>query len=208
MGRYGTQPSVKIGGAYIEGEPGSDEKAARYSAFCDGMCAGTRARWDAGGATEREQKLLDHVHETWRRLGIEPYGRARGRMGLRGGARARTGGGRGAIAYRVKRVRPVMATKYVVVWNRPFGEDPYPLQTTLYADSAVDAAILTARTVPDPIEVSGYSSSIGTPRRWSRALDPGLRKASRTYPTQMRRSGLSPSPSRGPVWYSEREAVD
>ena len=44
-----------------------------------------------------------------------------------------------------------MATKYVVVWNRPFGEDPYPLQTTLYADSAVDAAILTARTVPDPI---------------------------------------------------------
>ena len=76
FGRYGTQPSVKIGGAYIEGEPGSDEKAARYSAFCDGMCAGTRARWDAGGATEREQKLLDHVHETWRRLGIEPLPRS------------------------------------------------------------------------------------------------------------------------------------
>lgn len=70
--RNGIKPTFKIGGAYIEGEPGSGEKAARYSAFCEGMCDGTRARWAAGGATDRERELLERVHEAQRARGIGP----------------------------------------------------------------------------------------------------------------------------------------
>ena len=59
-----------------EGEPGSDEKATtRYSAFCDGMCATPRARWDAG---ERDgaRAAAARPPQTWRRLGIEPLPRS------------------------------------------------------------------------------------------------------------------------------------
>jgi hypothetical protein len=70
--RYGTKPEIRCGGAYIEGEPGAAEKADRYSAFCEGMCDGTRARWAAGGATDRERELLEQGHAAQRARGIEP----------------------------------------------------------------------------------------------------------------------------------------
>jgi hypothetical protein len=70
--RYGIKPVGIRFGAYIEGEPGAAESADRYSAFCEGMCDGTRDRWAAGEATEREREILERVHEAQRARGIDP----------------------------------------------------------------------------------------------------------------------------------------
>jgi hypothetical protein len=57
-------------GAYISGDPSSENKAALYSAYMAGHCAGTRARWSVGLMTDRERDALDRAHEIQRARGI------------------------------------------------------------------------------------------------------------------------------------------
>lgn len=71
LGRYGSKPEVRFG-AYIDPSPEAPAARARYSAFCEGEGDGTRARWAAGGATERERKLLERVHAAQSARGIVP----------------------------------------------------------------------------------------------------------------------------------------
>ena len=61
-------------GAYISGEPGSDAKAALYSAYMAGHSAGTKARWEAGNMTPREREVLEVVHARQRARGIKVVG--------------------------------------------------------------------------------------------------------------------------------------
>jgi len=69
--RYGSKPSIRFG-AYLDSDADAGSKRAEYSAFCEGMSDGTRARWAAGGATEEERKLLERVHAAQKARGIEP----------------------------------------------------------------------------------------------------------------------------------------
>jgi hypothetical protein len=69
--RFGTKPAIRFG-AFLSDDPDAGSKHAEYSAFCEGMSDGTRARWAAGGATERERELLERVHAAQAARGIVP----------------------------------------------------------------------------------------------------------------------------------------
>jgi hypothetical protein len=71
LGRYGSKPAIRFG-AYLSTDPDAASKAAQYSAFCQSECDGTRARWAAGQATDRERALLERVHAAQRARGIVP----------------------------------------------------------------------------------------------------------------------------------------
>jgi hypothetical protein len=71
LGRFDTKPTIRFG-AFINSDPDASSRHAEYTAFCEGEGDGTRDRWAAGGATERERALLERVHAAQRARGIVP----------------------------------------------------------------------------------------------------------------------------------------
>jgi hypothetical protein len=69
MGRDGTKPEIRFG-AFLSDDPDAGNRHAEYEAFCEGTGDGERARWAAGGATDRERALLERVHAAQRARGI------------------------------------------------------------------------------------------------------------------------------------------
>jgi hypothetical protein len=69
--RFGIKPTIRFG-AFLSDDPDANSRHAEYSAFCEGMSDGTRARWAAGGATDREREILERVHAAQRARGIVP----------------------------------------------------------------------------------------------------------------------------------------